>query len=323
MERPQADLAMLSLTGPGKRRCGDAASWIDVGGGHAVAVADGVGTRACDHLASETAVASALGALSSPAGPPERAVAAAFESATERVRDRSVGPCRGMRTTLVVALWPGGDRAWVASVGDSRAYRLARGQMEAQLLTSDDTGIERVPPSLRHLERGQPLYRQGLTQSVGQAGPLGIEVRETALLPGESLVLATDGMWSAPRFRGVLTSCAALDLQYALDDRSALQRDDDASIVALRRSVREAASPAAGPGVADTYVGTVVAWARLDGAVAQADWAGVESALHEAAERSLQFGRRRLVSLADRIASTPGAERSAFDAVLDLARAQL
>lgn len=321
MRPVDADMATVSLAGPEKARCGDAAGGVRGEGYVAVAAADGVGTRACDHAASETAVRSFLDALTVGTDRHDQAIVVAIQKASEQVHSKGGGACRGMRSTLVVALWTGGDRAWVSSVGDSRAYRLARGQVEAQLLTTDDAGLERVPPSLRHLERGQPLYREGLTQAVGQAGPLDVEVRETAFLPGESLVLATDGMWGAPRFRDVLASCAALDLQDALDRWGGLRRDDDATLTVLRRPCEpgDPASPAP-VGVADAYAQAVSVWTALQGAVDQGRWPAVVELCALAVDRALPLGQRRLIGLADRIVRGRAPDRAAFDAVLSLAR---
>ncbi len=322
------DIGTLSLIGPGKHRCGDAVIWREGAGFVAAAVADGVSTRPCDYAASEVAVRAALDSLAATATSPSERLARAAEVANAAVRDRATGPCVGMRSTLVLALWDGGDAAYVLSVGDSRGYRAARGEESLRLLTEDDLGRAHVPPNLRHLERaeGRLLFREGLTRSLGQPARLDVQPREVPFLPGEALVLATDGMWESGAFaHGTLAACASLDLQDALDRWAlpSLDRDDDASLAVLRRSaLHSCLAPEEPVGPADRYVAAAAAYLALEAATVEANWALITSITEQAHKQSLRFGRERLVALADQIAATPGAERRAFEAVLDLARAE-
>lgn len=321
------DLAGLSLVGPGKRRCGDAYATATGSAGAAVAVADGVGSRPCDHAASATSVHATIDALrsvldgSSPVS--DNAVSDSVNAANDAVRHGAVGPCRGQRSTLVVALWDGAT-ARVASVGDSRAYHIGRDRVAPSLITVDDTGLDRVPPALRHLEaaRGRPLFREGLTQSLGQPGRLDVRVRTLPLAPAEALVLATDGAWHSEAFARVLdTACSSLDLGRTLARIGAagIPRGDDATLAILRRQADPSSSFADHPdSPALRFREASRIWLNLVSAVDQGDAARVV----EEAERYHRhdLGRDRLVSLADRLAASPTATREAFDALLRLAR---
>jgi serine/threonine protein phosphatase PrpC len=79
-------------------------------------------------------------------------------------------------TTVAVAALAG-DRLWLLSVGDSRIYRLRQGTLE--LLTSD------------HRDARQTHV---LTQALGLAEMIVPHTVDTALEPGDTLLLCTDGL---------------------------------------------------------------------------------------------------------------------------------
>lgn len=98
----------------------------------------------------------------------------------------------GMGTTVVAAL-VAGDRITLASVGDSRIYRLRDGSLEQ--LTSDDTWLASVlgAQGAEDADPEHPL-RHVLTSVVGTKDDLKPETREESLLSGDTLLLCTDGI---------------------------------------------------------------------------------------------------------------------------------
>lgn len=140
-------------------------------------VADGLGGHAAGEVASALAVAELREALTGLAGAEADAVPGALAEALQRAHARVAESGqererRGMGTTAVVLhLRPG--RAWVAHVGDSRAYLLSGGRL-AQL-TRD------------HERLGS------LTQALG-LGVVRPDVAELETGPGNRLLLCTDGL---------------------------------------------------------------------------------------------------------------------------------
>lgn len=97
----------------------------------------------------------------------------------------------GMGTTLTAALFAG-SKAWLAQVGDSRAYLLHDGQL-AQL-TQDQTLFN----SLREEERAalkETPFENMLLQAVGAMTKLEVIVTTTNMAPGDILLLCSDGLY--------------------------------------------------------------------------------------------------------------------------------
>jgi serine/threonine protein phosphatase PrpC len=98
----------------------------------------------------------------------------------------------GMGTTVVAALVVG-DRLLLASVGDSRIYRLRQGELEQ--LTKDDTWLASVlgEKEAEDADQSHPL-RHVLTSVVGTKDDVKPGSREELLKAGDTFVLCTDGV---------------------------------------------------------------------------------------------------------------------------------
>ena len=110
----------------------------------------------------------------------------------------------GMGTT-VVAVLVAGDRITLASVGDSRIYRLRQGALEQ--LTKDDTWLASVLGE-QQAEDADPQHplRHVLTSVVGTRDDVKPGSREEQLVAGDRFVLCTDGV------HGKLDSAALTNL---------------------------------------------------------------------------------------------------------------
>ena len=86
-----------------------------------------------------------------------------------------------------------GDRVALASVGDSRIYRMRDGSLE--LLTQDDTWLATVL-GIKEAEEAHPEHplRHVLTSVVGTKDDVKPGAREEALQPGDRFVMCTDGV---------------------------------------------------------------------------------------------------------------------------------
>jgi PPM family protein phosphatase len=122
----------------------------------------------------------------------------------------------GMGTTLVAAIICAGT-VTLAAVGDSRAYLWRRGTLTQ--LTSDDTWVETVLGRDPH--RGSVEHhpmRHVLTSVIGAADDRTPELLEQTLLPGDRLLLSTDGLHTVVDGE---TLTALLGAQGAPDDAAA------------------------------------------------------------------------------------------------------
>ncbi len=165
------------------------------------ALADGVGGQDRGEVASRVAVEGILeGFRSAPAGEllstllPRLVQAANTRVVEEGLAARSRGPA--MATTLV-ACGLRFDRAVVVHVGDSRCYLIRRG--EATMLTRDHTvANDQVRLGvLSKQEAAETSTRHLLSRSLGQELFVSADVSEHTLLPGDVLLLCSDGLHGA------------------------------------------------------------------------------------------------------------------------------
>lgn len=124
-----------------------------------------------------------------------RLLVAAVRAANERILlDAESHPgLHGMGTTVVAALIVN-DRAYVASVGDSRAYLIRDNTIS--LLTEDHSLFFEL---IRHgrLSRSSAArfpYKNVVTRALGMRGTVQVDVFDFELLPGDRILLCTDGL---------------------------------------------------------------------------------------------------------------------------------
>ena len=99
----------------------------------------------------------------------------------------------GMGAT-VVAAWFADERMTIAHVGDSRAYRLRRGELEQ--LTQDHSFIaEQVRQGMMTAEEASQSKMQNvLLRALGIDPDVLVEVSEELLMEGDTLLLCSDGL---------------------------------------------------------------------------------------------------------------------------------
>jgi protein phosphatase len=99
----------------------------------------------------------------------------------------------GMGTTVVAALVTAGNRMAIASVGDSRVYRLRNDRLEQ--LTQDDTWLASVLGA-KEAEDADPAHplRHVLTSVVGTRDDVKPAAREEDMQPGDVFLLCSDGV---------------------------------------------------------------------------------------------------------------------------------
>jgi protein phosphatase len=159
-------------------------------------VADGMGGARAGETASriavETLVAEVRRAGSKADG---EALVQALTRANDNVRaEAERNPARAGMGTTVVAILSRPPKTYVANVGDSRGYLWSRGELFC--VTSDDTWVNQVGRGLglsdEQLQKHP--YRNVLTRAIGAEDHLEVKVQELDLLPGDLLLLCSDGL---------------------------------------------------------------------------------------------------------------------------------
>jgi protein phosphatase len=174
--------------------CGE---FSDPAGFRLFVVADGMGGHRGGETASRLAVETIGAGLRNSDQSPEGMLRSAFRAANDRIF-RLAGAnidLAHMGTTGVGLLLSSDGSAWVAHVGDSRAYRLRAGRLEA--LTADHSavaellrrGIVTAEEAATHPRRNE------LLRSIGVRDSVEVDVRALTVEPGDRFLLCSDGLW--------------------------------------------------------------------------------------------------------------------------------
>ncbi len=160
-------------------------------------LADGMGGHRGGETASRLAVETIGAALTRCDESPERMLGSAFRAANERIfrlADANITLAH-MGTTGVALLLSSDDSGWVAHVGDSRAYRLRAGRLEA--LTADHSAVAELQRRgvVTAEEAATHPRRNELLRSIGVRESVEVDVRALTIEPGDRFVLCSDGLW--------------------------------------------------------------------------------------------------------------------------------
>lgn len=158
-------------------------------------LADGMGGLSAGDLASRTAAAVVLDALTQAEQISEEIVRAAISRANDRVLALSQLPAgAAMGTTLVVWQDVGLGQCFIAHVGDSRAYRLREQRLEA--LTEDHSVVQQLINEgiISRSEARISPQRNVITRAVGLEAAIEVEVRSWVRTRGDVFLLCSDGL---------------------------------------------------------------------------------------------------------------------------------
>jgi protein phosphatase len=162
-----------------------------------LAVADGMGGHAAGEVASAAVIAALeqLDELGVNAGDPQHALREAVEEANVVLRDMVAADSelQGMGTT-VTAVLTDGEYAWLAHVGDSRAYLLREGTL--QQLTRDHTFVQQLVDEGRITAQAAMSHpqRNYITRALDGREGIELDLERLDLLPGDRLLLCSDGL---------------------------------------------------------------------------------------------------------------------------------
>lgn len=177
-------------------------------------VCDGLGGHQAGDVASQTAVRTVVQELQSilPPSPTHHLTTSAdinhviwtaVQKANEAIwqqAEKADGPGRGMGTTLTMAVVIN-DTVHIAHVGDSRLYLFREGQLEQ--LTRDHTMAAALAEvgQISEDEIADHPRQNILTRALGRKNSIvEAELMELPFLPGDTLLLCSDGLWKA--FKG-------------------------------------------------------------------------------------------------------------------------
>lgn len=172
-------------------------------------VADGVGGRAAGEVASaltvETfreAAAHISAAVGRYASNPEwstrnevlELLDEVCQRASARVYDEAEATGREGMTTTLVAVVMGGGAAFLGHVGDSRAYLVRDGLIRQ--LTEDHSMVNELVRTgqMTYDEARRSRYRAVITRAIGLYPSVQADVMSIEMLPGDRLVLNSDGL---------------------------------------------------------------------------------------------------------------------------------
>jgi serine/threonine protein phosphatase PrpC len=199
------EIAFAGQTHVGQRRNNEDAFFADPALGLFV-VADGMGGYEGGEVASSLAVEAISGFIGSNRRDvegtwpvreqrkrsfEENLLDAAMVAAHERIVERRAGPLIEMGSTAVASLIVGA-RMIVAHVGDSRLYRLRRGELS--VLTRDHSCWEELRASGWSDEATFP-FRNQITRALGVERAFRADVARHPLAEGDTYLLCTDGLY--------------------------------------------------------------------------------------------------------------------------------
>jgi protein phosphatase len=195
------DVAELSDPGrdPSKQTNEDTSATADTPVGFALVLCDGMGGHENGKLASQTAVRTILGELSSARtdAPPGPALRAAVETAGRAVYEVGGDAPMGLRagsTCVAVLMHPAG--AEVAHVGDSRIYLFRGGELAR--LTRDHSMVQQMVDMgvLSEVDAQRHPDANRITRALGMQPNVEVELRPNPLrlLTGDLILLCSDGL---------------------------------------------------------------------------------------------------------------------------------
>lgn len=162
------------------------------------AVADGMGGHLAGEVASSTAlepIADLDGHVYADAQDARDALRQAVIDANEAVVAKAADDpsFQGMGTTLTAVMLEG-RRAHVAHVGDSRAYLFRDGEFSQ--ITTDHTLVQRMVDEGRLTveEAARHPQRSVITRAIGVEPDIDVDAMTLDLLPGDVMVLCSDGL---------------------------------------------------------------------------------------------------------------------------------
>lgn len=195
-EANEDSFTMAELSKAQRWQGGAAADWSTAEGGALLVVSDGMGGAKAGEVASALSIEAVLGGMlravrEKPAdGETLRRV---IEIASEKVHEAGKRPDRrGMGATLTAVLITG-PTAYVAQIGDSRAYLLRNGQIGQ--ITHDQSYVQMlVDAGVMTPEEAEASPRKNIILQVMGQEAVRVALGRISLRLGDRLLLCSDGL---------------------------------------------------------------------------------------------------------------------------------
>ncbi len=165
--------------------------------GNLYAVADGMGGHRAGEIASSLALSAIQQYVEDSIGllPGDKLIEKAVQSANAIIHNKSKSDesFRSMGTTLT-ALYREGNTAFIAHVGDSRAYLLRKGKLRR--LTTDHSLVQKLidEGDITEEEARKHPQRNIILRALGIEPRVEVEIISINIEPGDKFLLATDGL---------------------------------------------------------------------------------------------------------------------------------
>jgi len=208
-----------------------------------IAVADGMGGHKAGEIASRIAIeaiTSLVDINDQSSIMPAEVFRKVFSAANQRIWNQAheTEDCKGMGTTLT-AVWIVDDLAYVAHIGDSRAYLIHEGKIRQ--VTRDHTLVEELIKT-GTIDRESALshpQKNVLMKAVGADDSISPDLHEIEVYEGDIFLLCSDGLTHYLKdieIGDLLTKSTALETSLNLMTELALERGgaDNITAVAIR-----------------------------------------------------------------------------------------
>ncbi len=219
-------------TDPGKKRNHNEDALLALPEAGIFVVADGVGGRACGEVASAICVESfresadligkRVGAFEDNPNIDSRnavltAIDEVLQTASRRIYETAEAEGRAGMTTTVVSVVLAQGTAFLAHVGDSRAYLVRDGELRQ--LTEDHSMVNELVRTgkMTYEEARASRHRHVITRAVGLYPTVQPSLAAVDLLPGDRLLLCSDGLSDVVAPELMLQEGARDDLEGAVD----------------------------------------------------------------------------------------------------------
>jgi len=160
-------------------------------------VADGMGGHSGGETASRLALETIGTTFDAGFDDPAEMLREAFHAANLEIHRMGTEntALHGMGTTGVALLLGPGRRAWVAHVGDSRAYRLRDGELHQ--ITEDHSWVSQEVRNHRitAVEADNHPMKNVLLRSIGVSDRVEVSVSPIEIHAGDRFLLCSDGLW--------------------------------------------------------------------------------------------------------------------------------
>jgi serine/threonine protein phosphatase PrpC len=213
-------------------------------------VADGMGGHQAGEVASQEAVEAVIEHYyEDPSRDIPGSLTRAFQAANQTIYEQaSSNPATaGMGTTLVAAVVRG-RKAYVANVGDSRAYSI--GRKGIRQITDDHSWVEeQVRAGLLSPERARRHPQRNLiTRALGSRPTVDVDLFETRIRKGDAILLCSDGLTNHVEDGEIEATLRSYPAEEAVEALVAMANErggsDNISVVLLGRPNRT--GPSAG-----------------------------------------------------------------------------